>query len=241
MKCENCQKEISNDMRGALAHNSCPWCSSSIMSSEKAEQYFNLIQLLDQTPFTNRQDVDAQIRAKVATLMVSNFIFMQIASPIEEDVIVLDEPKQKQSNLKSPPFTKLPTPLPSTKMVNSQIIDSQNDDDDLEGSPAVQKVDSRGRPMNTITEADLGNLDDSELKSIPMNTKPRPSVSPSGKKLTAQDYARIQDDVYESADTPPMPVSSSDDLAGNLQKDLQRLQKYQSVPKGLSGQGIKRV
>jgi hypothetical protein len=241
MKCENCEKEISNDMRGALKSNACPWCSNSIMSPEKAEQYFNLIQLLDLTSFTNRQDVDTQIRTKVASLLVSNFIFMQIAPTIEEDVIVLDEPKPR---VKHPPLTTSgPLPPLMKKVIDQITADSDEEDWTDEAvvvNPKLQKLDSHGRPMNTITEADLGNLDDSELKSIPTNTKPKVQPTSTGKKLSVQDYARIQNDMYDSSE-PTQAAAPPIDLAANLQKDLQRLQKYQGTPKGLTGQGIKRV
>ena len=69
MKCESCNETISNTMRAAIGQNFCPTCGGTIMNEHKAAQYYNLLNCLDQTKFTNKDAVDAQIREKVATLV----------------------------------------------------------------------------------------------------------------------------------------------------------------------------
>lgn len=92
MQCESCNEYITPKMKGALKSNICPFCNEQIMNPLKAEQYFNLVELLDLTDFTNRKDVDVQIRTKVANLMLENFVFKKLDTPQKQsDLIVLDE------------------------------------------------------------------------------------------------------------------------------------------------------
>lgn len=248
MKCETCTTEITSQMRHSIASNTCPYCGLDIMSPEKAEQYLNLVELLDHTSFTNKPDFDSQLREKFASLMITNFAFMRI-SPQEEDsdLIVLGatSPKKEQSFIQrpTPPKISKPIEVPDTP----EIVEK------------VQQVDSHGRPMNAYMSLDPEELEN-EVKSIPSSPrKPTKSV-PGAPSLP--NYAAMQEEMYEG-NAPKeeldieqqaqqilsqFPELQEQAAAAGLgaggdpakQKDLQKLQSYQSRSKGLSGSGIRR-
>lgn len=235
MQCESCHADILPTMKGALKTNTCPYCGGEIMEDAKAEQYFNLLGVLDQTTFTNRQDVDSKIRAKVASLIMSNFIFMKIDQPTHrEDIIVVDDEAGKEhvALTKKPPRKK------------------------KKSKPKLQTKSITGRQMNTITEEDI---DDSQVRSMPMpSPKPQP-VQNTKTGLSARDYIQAQNDIYtEASDTGSMVGASSPGITAEevmkmfpemtpeqaleaLKNDAQVLEGLAQPQKGLTGKGIRRL
>ena len=213
------------------------------MADEKAEQYLNLVDLLEQTSFTNKPAFDAQLREKFASLMITNFIFMRVTpQESETDLVVLSEEPE-------------PTPTPApTKPKAKRKTKKRRKKEASAPEADVQKVDSRGRPMNTYIDADLDDLEH-EVKSMPTPKKKRaPKAPPSGAGLP--NYAALQQEMYETEDLggdsqhPQMtaeelmqtfPELSSAEASAALQKDLQKAAKYLNPQKGLSGDGIKRL
>lgn len=92
MHCESCNQHISSKMKGAIKSNTCPFCGEQIMNPLKAEQFVNLTELLDATDFTNKKEVDVQIRTKVATLLLENFVFKKLENTSKgSDLISIDD------------------------------------------------------------------------------------------------------------------------------------------------------
>lgn len=174
MKCESCEENISSKMRGALANNLCPFCSKEIMPALKAEQYLNLLEVLEQTTFTNRMDVDSQIRDKVANLLMGNFVFKKLAVPESKlDIIVLDDENEEEEQ--EIPFEEVKIPK-----VRAQK------------KTAVQKVSSTGKALNAVTSEQINS---STPRSVPSGSqKSQSPQAPGG--FSAKDYINAQNDPY---------------------------------------------
>lgn len=233
MQCESCNTEISSKMKGALKMNACPFCSEQIMPSMKAEQYSNLVEVLEQTTFTNRSDVDSQIRDKVAGLLMSNFLFKRLDLPdAPRDIIVLDDEQT------TPPAELARPPITETK---------------------VQKVSSTGKPLNTITEDQALRAPSRNVSDAAKAPRQAPQPT-SGKGLSVKDYAMMQDQVYtEESDsgvdlsdlaglTPEeimttFPELTAADIEGIKNRAMAKLNQQQAptVQRGLTGNGIRRA
>jgi hypothetical protein len=222
-------------MRGALKHNSCPFCSEKIMEDAKAEQYYNLLQVLDNTTFTNRNDVDSKIREKVASLIITNFVFMKIAPPEAKDEIIV----VGDTELEASPQPKENAPLFKK----------------TESKRQVQKKSSTGKPMNQTVEQEVP---DTEVRSMPSPKAKKlpPQVSAAG--LSMKDYLSAQNETYDSADTSygtessltaeevmkAFPGMTPEEALQALQSDasmLGALNQVATPTKGLTGKGIKRL
>lgn len=240
MKCESCNAILSSAMRGALRANSCPFCSGNIMGDQKAEQYYNLLEVLDNTTFTNRSDVDSQIKEKVASLMINNFVFMKLnQTEDKDDIIVVDDdvPSHQVVATASPQQT------------NSKKRRKKG----KKGKLQTQSV--SGKPLNTVTE-DIVN-DDSVPTRVP-TPRPKHQISanaPVGKTgLTLADYQNAQNDTYMEVGSTPnvgadltpdeimkaFPGLTPEEAVQALQKEADMLQRS-GPQKGLTGKGIKRL
>lgn len=258
MHCESCGATITPNMRGALSNNSCPFCSGEIMEPAKAEQYSNLLNVLDRTTFTNREDVDGKIRSKVASLMINNFIFMLTPSSAEEDIVVLDEEQldnqvdlevatpQDYSNTVSK-ATKKKTK--KTKKTTSKKASKKS----KKQSDSVQKTSSTGKKLNEYLD-----LDPSEVQ--PRTPEARDLSAPSNLKvggLTMQDFMGAQQDIYEGSSSAgsmlSQPTISAEEVMSMfpnmtpeqaleaVRNDASVLENLGQPKKGLTGQGIKRL
>lgn len=186
MKCESCSTEVSNKMKHSIASNVCPFCGGKIMPDMKAEQYINLLEVLDQTSFTNRSDIDTQIREKIASLLITNFIFKKLDLPkVGPDIIVIDDSPVSIPNV-APPVTKALTssavPPPTVAPVATQVASS---------------------PQHPQAESDLNSLPSRSIARVPLK-----AASPqSSTAFSVADYARFQDETYNDAsesDTPTL-------------------------------------
>ena len=254
MQCESCNTEISSKMKAAIRSNACPYCSENIMPPMKAEQYLNLVEVLEQTTFTNRSDVDAQIRDKVTGLLMNNFLFkrLELAAAVR-DIIVLDEDQELAPpapvQVKAPVPPKAPTPTLAS-----------------ESSKTTQKVSSTGKPLNTITEDEALRAPSRSVSDAAKT--PRQTSQPiSGNGLSARDYAMAQNQTYADDDSSDPGVDISDlagltpeeilttfpelttaDIEGMISRTTSKLsqqpghpQTSSKVQRGLTGNGIRRA
>jgi len=229
MQCENCNQTITSKMKGAIASNSCPFCADPIMDQQKAEQYSNLLEVLDQTSFTNKAEFDEKIREKFAALMLTNFIFMKVDNQdlviletsepelIEEENTTVALPKKVRKAKKAKAKTKV------VKKVNTKKANAKKATD---LPTQVKQFDSQGRPMNQHLNQDLS------------------SVEPRGiSARSVEDYDQIQDQMYsgvESEQGSPLSNLAAPQPGSALEKDLQLAAKYLKPKKGIEGTGIRR-
>ena len=212
MQCESCNTEISSKMKAAVRNNSCPYCNGLIMPPMKAEQYLNLVEVLEQTTFTNRSDVDAQIRDKVTGLLMNNFLFkrLELAAAVR-DIIVLDEDEEE---LPLPPPAQATASVPSrasTPALTPALTP--------ESSKTIQKVSSTGKPLNTITEDEALRAPSRSVSDAAKT--PRQTSQPiSGNGLSARDYAMAQNQTYADNDDSSDPGVDISDLAGLTPEEI---------------------
>lgn len=239
MKCESCDGAISSAMRGSLKTNTCPWCGSSVMGDEKATQYFNLLEMLDQTTFTNRQDVDTQIKEKVASLMISNFIFMKLEQPeVSDDIIVVNE-------------------TPVQQVVQRPVAQQAQTKKKKKAKKAkLQKESSSGKALNTVSE---DQIDDSMASRVP-TPRPKPKINANAPVtktgLTLSDFQNAQEPGYTEAGSmmggpgadslnpdeimKAFPGMTPEEAVQALQKEADMVQNS-GPQKGLTGKGIRRL
>lgn len=111
IKCESCNEQIASKMKAAIASNTCPFCSGNIMHPMKAEQYSHLLACLEQTAFTNKPEVDVQIREKVANLLVTKFVFKKLNEEASSDLIAIES----EEEVMPAPQSSSPTFQPKTE------------------------------------------------------------------------------------------------------------------------------
>jgi hypothetical protein len=226
-------------MKHSINSNTCPFCGGPIMEATKAEQFTNLVMFLEKTNFTTSKEVDILIRDKVANLMISNFIFMQVKGVHKSDLIVIPEQKEQAKE--------------ATKEVTKESIKQQ--EIFTTKSKKVQKKSSTGKPMNEALDIDIEKIDD--VRSIPSSPKASaPKISPSKKigNLSAKDFMDAQDQVYDVANDEP-----SSDYAESVEEVMKAFpqlsieearaaieaekgsQQALTPQRGLTGRGIKRL
>ena len=246
MRCESCNAPIPGNMRGALRNNVCPYCGEELMNEMKAEQYYNLLVLLDTTQFTNRPDLDSQIRDKVANLMVSQFVFRKISSPQEEDIVLVETPSIPTIEVSPEPVeVAQPQPKPKKQSRKKQKAKARPPE-----SPLLpeKKVSETGKVLNDYTEEDIENY--APRTAGESATPKKPSYTELRKQgLSEKDYLEALKNNYIPTDTDeeqqpaPLPEMSAEQMkqvaAQQLQKDMERLQN--TLPKrGGTGAGIRR-
>jgi Zn-finger nucleic acid-binding protein len=256
MQCESCNAEISSKMKAAVKNNSCPYCNGLIMPPMKAEQYLNLVEVLEQTTFTNRSDVDAQIRDKVTGLLMNNFLFkrLELAAAVRDIIVLEDEDPIKH-------MTVDPTDG-GTIYRGSKVIPAAEPAKPSINNENVQKVSSTGKSLNTITE-DQAMRAPSRSVSDAAKTPRQTSQPISGNGLSAKDYAMAQDQAYSDDDSNDPGVDISDlagltpeeilttfpelttaDIEGMISRTTSKLSQHpqtSKVQRGLTGNGIRRA
>jgi DNA-directed RNA polymerase subunit RPC12/RpoP len=213
MKCESCSAEISSKMRGALKKNTCPFCAEKIMAPMKAEQYANLLDVLDQTSFTNRSDIDTQIREKVAGLLMTNFVFKKLDLPkVAPDVIVID------NNLPIPGTTTVNVPNPTSISDTITVVNVPNSASDITTVVNTPNLTSTSAvDVNTASTRSIG-----ETKAAPKPLKPQGTPKPS---LTPSEYAKLQDETYNDdnySDNEDFDSPTLSDLEGLTPEEIMR-------------------
>jgi hypothetical protein len=143
MQCESCNEKITLKMKNAISSNTCPFCGQSIMEEVKAEQFQNLLALLQQTTFTNRPDVDDQIREKVSMLIVTNFVFKKVTTTDpQQDIIVVND---EEENVEKPlPVSAMPA----------------------EKTEKIEKTETPSSPPRTLGQAKSNMLTAKQYKQI---------------------------------------------------------------------------
>lgn len=219
MKCESCSAEISNKMRAALKMNTCPFCSGKILSDKKAQQYVNLLTVLDQAIFTNKVDIDSQIKDKVVQLMLDNFVFMKLDNPeVRSDIITV--PDEEELVVSKPVEVKKEKPTPPKKV-----------DEEEEGEEGDDYPD---QPTRTLPKK---------------RTLPRPQVkgAPSMKDyIAAQNESSFDDEEEMVSDSSideilkVFPQLSKEEALNALRADSE-MKKVKMPQRGLTGKGIKRL
>lgn len=248
MQCDSCNAHIPPTMRGAIRTNTCPYCAGNIMEEVKSEQYNNLLEVLENTTFTNRGDVDLKIREKVANLIVTNFIFMRVESQDQNDIIVVqDQPEVVQESV-SEVVQQVPVKAKKKK---------------TKRKTKLQKTTKTGKQINKITEDDLDKLDeltiDQAVRSMPSTNKipsPKKNIKAGG-GLTMSDYIGAQEDIYterpqQAPQAQPQmsaeevmrmfPGMSPEEALEAVRQDTSLLDQLESPTQtGLTGKGIKRL
>jgi len=222
MQCESCNVEISSKMRAAFQKNTCPFCGDVVLNPKKAEQYVNLLNVLDETTFTNRPEVDSQIKEKVANLLVTKFVFMKLDQEAQpRDVIILDEPEAII-------ITKLPTSTPTP----SPALETKSINEEIEAAKVALSKKAAHAPSRPL-----------QKKKVPALEKEMTLMDSLG-----QDHSKYSsEDDLDSED--PMDGLSEDEvkrffptLSGDDMKKIKE-SNYSSnnVQRGLTGKGIKRI
>lgn len=227
MKCESCQADISPKMRAAFVNNTCPFCGGSLMHALKAEQYVNLLEVLDSTTFTNRPEVDSQIKEKVANLLVTKFVFKKLdEEALPADVIVLDEPEVAVNVIAATPTPVVPviqTPSPASPISKP-----------TKSTPSVPTEKVASAPSRSLQPKKKSPALQKEM-TLMDSFKEVTGVKHNSEDLE-MDY---QDDLED-----PMDGLSEDEVKRFFptltNNDMQNL-KESVVQRGLTGKGIKRV
>lgn len=237
IKCESCDQTLLPTMKASLKLNICPFCGKAVMANpHKVEQYHHLLNLLDNTIFTDDQKVDDKIREKVASLMISNFVFKKmesVVSPKKEDL----------------------TKIPKIEIATKEEADGEMEEMEIKLPENIQTVTSTGKKINQIDEQAIINA--------PARKTPQKRVSPKidpNKKigtLSARDYLTAQEenigDIEDDSSSPEMsaeeimktfPGMTPEQAASALQQEVNNMQRHQqySIPKkGSTGNGIRRL
>lgn len=174
MNCESCGSTISSKMKGAIRSNTCPYCAGEIMPKLKAEQYLNLLDVLEATTFTTKVEIDIQIREKVAALLISNFVFKKLDKPTKEpDLIKIDEDSVEIPTIQNKPLPTEPlkessakveikevrTPPPETLSEQPSKMEVSNLEEIAERSPARSLKGNKKTNYNKGTQKELSMKD----------------------------------------------------------------------------------
>lgn len=257
MQCESCNKAIPSTMRGAIANNSCPWCAEDLMSPDKAEQYFNLLNILDEATFTNKGSVDIKIREKVAALIIENFLFMLIEKEQVEDLVVIeddleavDEDVLEVSMLKkkvSKKATKAPKKVSKKVSKAKKAVKKVAKKAATKNPDGVQTVSSTGKPMNQLSVGDEGEARSMDLGSIGSTYSDVKSNPPPQGGFSIMDYQEAQSsDTFRPSTAQSAedilaryPGQSIEEVMASMQKDAAAAER--SRPKKSTNTGIKRL
>jgi len=186
-------------MKGALRSNTCPYCAGEIMPKLKAEQYTNLLDVLEATTFTTKMEVDIQIREKVADLLVSNFVFKKLENPEKEpNLIRIDEDILVSSRT---PSTLSSTPV--LGVANAGLTTSPNQVLDTDMSPKASEElakEAKRSPTEKIESIDRAPA--RQLKgSKKTNYKQEPQ-----KELSMRDFLKASEETYQDDDFDSDPL-----------------------------------
>jgi hypothetical protein len=215
-------------MRGALKLNACPFCTGKILSDAKAQQYVNLLTVLDQAVFTNKADIDTQIKDKVVQLMLDNFVFMKLDNPeVRSDIIVVSD-EEEQKVISKPPVEIKPAKVEKKDPPKQKVeVDEEEEDDEDDDYP------------------------DQPTRSLPKK-RPTPRAPAKG-GLSMKDYIAAQDESFSDNEAEVdvneasideilkvFPQLSKEEALNALRADSE-MKKVKMPQKGLTGKGIKRL
>jgi len=221
-------------MIAAIRNNSCPYCDNPIMPSLKAEQYLNLVNVLNQTAFTNRLDVDEQIREKVTSLLMDNFVFKKLESvdPVADIIVIHDEEPTTPASLQGATSA---SPIPVLSPLQSSPIKI---------TPA--KVVSQPKEEEFIPPEETKSAAPRALTRKTSTNESSPVVAQ--KALSASDYMRAQDESFDDASpdvdadldsfSPDELMKIFPDLTPN---DLSSMRQSKGVSTDSNSKGIRRL